>query len=744
MKRWFPAAGITATLVGLLVGTPDAGPRVLEVAPPGPVLPGQALSVGPGRAEVRVARVEGWVRTPDGAAVAGALVALSRPGEAGFATAPPGGGPAPEDPAAAVLEVIARSDRRGHFELPEVEPGRHVVTASAPGFGPGRGEIEVKAGGPGPVEISLGGAEAAFEVQGQVQAQTVGVRPQQTVGVRPVPGALVQAVASEGGIVVAFTGEAGQFQLPLPAGHHVLWFGARGLVRQRRDIELHADQRIGVQLFAGARIAGSVVSAAGAPSAAGTLVNAVAAETGSRPRQVRADAQGRFAFDDLEPGRYVIWARQGAWVGFHSEPLPLALGDQARGVDVALRRAATVTGRILDDRGAPIAGVRIRLLPSPRSDLGFGSGQGSAISARDGRYTIAGVLAGQYRLRAEAAARAPGETREIAVSDGADQILNADLRLGAAPGPGRGRDAGGRPAFIRGHVRWHDGAPAAGVRVHWLPARGGRDSTAVVGKDGSYQLGPLPASLGRCQAEYPSDPVAGLGAPTLGGLGRGRQQRLGLDLAPGQQRNDVDLVLLRDDQIIAGQLHGPDGRPIAGALVWASQLPGGEWNEAESGRPRAVSDRDGRFVILGVPAGEYEVRAMHPRFPLARKSGVIAGSEAVQIGFEAPAWLSGQLLDAGAAPAGPVHVAMVEALAPGSPTHTLFNQAGSRHWVFQGDRGGAGLFTIGPLAPGEYHLLVHAAAGTGRVSGIKLTPSYWRQEVRVSLGPGASARADQN
>jgi hypothetical protein len=723
---------MAAAIVAMLVGTPDArSPRVLVVATPGPVQVEQPWHADeetePGTTPGRV--VTGRVRAPDGTAVAGALVALSRPRE----ERAPGSPPADERER---LEVIALTDGRGRFALPDVDPGRHLVTASVAGFAPGRGEVTVGTGATLFVDVSLGRGEAAFAISGQIR---------QTDG-HPVTNALVRAVRPEG-TTVAFSSAEGGFDLWLEAGHHVLWISAPGYAPQRRDAFVHAAQTLDVRLFPAASISGTVVGIAPgatvdqATPAPRAMVYAAPAELEGRPLRVRADWRGRFAFADLEPGRYVVWARQGASVGFHSGPVTLALGENANNVDVSLLRAAILTGRILDGRGAPVAGAQVQLLPSGKTDLGFGSGHLATLSDRDGRYTVAGVWAGRYRLRAEAAGRAPGELRDVAVFE--RDTRNVDVRLGAATSVAtRAREA--RPAFIHGHVRWHDGAPAAGARVHWLPSsRGARDSVAVVAADGSYQLGPLPATAGRCLAAYPGDPVFTPTSPLPWGLGRGRQQRGGIDLAPGQLRTDVDLVLLRDDQTIAGQVRDPQGRPMAGALVWASQVPGAHWNENESGRPRVVSDRAGRFVINGVPAGEYEVRAMHPRFALARKPGVIAGSEAVEVAFVPPTWISGQVTDAGGGPVGPVRIAAVAALAPGSTTQTVINDANGLHAIFQAPPGArSGNFTLGPLPPGDYHLQVRGAAGSGLVSGIELQPSQWRQDVRVTVGAASTARAD--
>jgi hypothetical protein len=735
-----------AAVVALLVGALDARSRpVLVAAGPGPVTAAKPLrleSVGSGAAR---ATLDGLVRAADGAAVAGALVAVSRAGDLARAAGP------------ATLEIVARSDAAGRFHIAAVAAGHHHLTASAPGLSAAHAEVEVGAADPPPIELRLGGGRAGASgtpllLTGQVHG----------AGARPLAAALVRAALPAGEIVVGFAGDDGRFALSLDAGPAVVSASAPGYAPQQRHVELIQDQSVTLRLMPAARIAGTVRRAVAGQTTgpvAGAIVHAAPADDETRPRQTWADPAGRFEFTDLEPGRYVVWARTDRLAGFHDQPVSVALGEGVADVDVRLLAAAALTGRILDAHGAAVAGAVVELLPSGRTDLGFGSGRATALTNPAGRYLFAGILPGRYRLRAEGGGRSPSDLRDLGIFD--QDVHEIDLRLGpSAIGVMPARDPAGRvaPAYLSGHVRWHDGAPAAGARVRWLPAtRAGGDggkTLVTVGVDGSYRLGPLPTGAGRCVAEYPSDPrvtstwtsswALPANALVFAGLGRGRQQRFGIDLKPGEQRGNVDLVLLRDDQSIAGIVRGPEGQPIAGALIWASQVPGGEWNPGESGRPRVVSDSGGRFVITGVPAGEYEVRALHPRFPLARKPGVVAGSESVAIDLVTPAWISGDVLDAGGAPLGPVRIAAIEALAPGGASHAPTSEAAGAHWLFQAGAGPAGSsgFTIGPLAPGEYHLLVRGAAGIGRLSGVTLAAGQWRRGLRIPLGTTPSARAE--
>jgi protocatechuate 3,4-dioxygenase beta subunit len=61
-------------------------------------------------------------------------------------------------------------------------------------------------------------------------------------------------------------------------------------------------------------------------------------------------------------------------------------------------------------------------------------------------------------------------------------------------------------------------------------------------------------------------------------------------------------VLKRADQSLAGQVLGPDDKPLAGAMVQLND----EWHRD---LPGALSDRQGRFFFNGVCAGEVRLTA---------------------------------------------------------------------------------------------------------------------------------------
>lgn len=87
-------------------------------------------------------------------------------------------------------------------------------------------------------------------------------------------------------------------------------------------------------------------------------------------RQVTTDGDGRYEVSDLPAGRFTVSAGKGGFLtlqygqryAFESgRPATLAAGQTLTGVDIALRRAGVITGRVTDGRGEPVVGAEVRL-----------------------------------------------------------------------------------------------------------------------------------------------------------------------------------------------------------------------------------------------------------------------------------------------------------------------------------------------------------------------------------------------
>jgi hypothetical protein len=155
----------------------------------------------------------------------------------------------------------------------------------------------------------------------------------------------------------------------------------------------------------------------------------VAAETGHPLRRARVQlraigggrqfatttgADGAFALTALPAGRYELRASKGRYVdtGYGARrpaqpgrPFELADGQTMEDVSIALPTAGVITGRVVDDAGEPMAGVRVAPLRRVYVDgalrtVGFGSERTTDDS---GTFRLFGLMPGKYYVSATAA-----------------------------------------------------------------------------------------------------------------------------------------------------------------------------------------------------------------------------------------------------------------------------------------------------------------------------------------------------
>ena len=227
----------------------------------------------------------------------------------------------------------------------------------------------------------------------------------------------------------AVTGEEGRFRFTgLAAGDYEFGCEMAGFVRFRQWVKVGSGTtKVDAAMLRGAVLAGRVIFGAG-QTAAGIPVEAC--RRGGRPRYIAyTDPAGAFRFDTLPPARYLISAGgRGAsfrkdrayrmpaapsadqtaagWAptffpavltSAEAEPIPLRAGAAVESLQLRLLPGPvfSIRGRAVDDRGDPLAGVRIELYGP---DAWFGP-EDECRSGADGSFAFAGVRAGDWTVR---------------------------------------------------------------------------------------------------------------------------------------------------------------------------------------------------------------------------------------------------------------------------------------------------------------------------------------------------------
>jgi protocatechuate 3,4-dioxygenase beta subunit len=351
------------------------------------------------------------------------------------------------------------------------------------------------------------------------------------------------------------------------------------------------------------------------------------------------DSDGRYLLDGLDTGLHTVWAVQGQ----RRTRAKIEIEPGVNRLDLTFQRETRteVSGRVLDDRGAPVAGAKVELIPGAGGLL-------REVSAGDGTFRFAGVPAGSVHLRASLDGFMPA-TESLTVGD--SPVHGVDLRL--APGGAiTGRLLGVKPEELAG-VR----ISAASIHtVSGRPDRDGRYRLQGLAPGEWYvtvHLSPRHATWrkvllepGAAEAVLDFDLTADLvlsGRITIDGAPLGRAE-VGLQpldggsttastttipnlpfridrLTPGsytlklityspqqtlqrqvQLSSDLEVTASLSTGTVQGRILSSTGKPIDGTVSLKGTL--GEWTSGHGLYP----DDQGRIQPERIFAGTYEVR----------------------------------------------------------------------------------------------------------------------------------------
>lgn len=432
------------------------------------------------------------------------------------------------------------------------------------------------------------------------------------------------------------TDESGAFELPLPAGEHLLMafsptsgVGSTIVVSSPTE-ETAAEIRIG--LGGTASRGGRVTDLAGAPLSGAQLSVrlierwSLGANDPALPGiyTTRSDARGCFTFDGLPAGD-TVWLDAGM-PGFVTRRARLgpaaqfgapASGDCGDIGDIRLGPAARIAGTVVDDAGRPVAGAS--LSARRYQDVGgyLVMGRAPTISDADGRFVIDALLPGDYALSARAVGHADTtledlELGAIASPDGGQTAPEAGSIM---PGPvaGSGQDSGD-PAALTTRVVLRRIRNVSDLEVLVLDPRGAPEPDAEVRAE-------LRSGVGVPQTPGPSPRFTGadgravfadvpLGGYSLAASAEGRRDNSGWQgphtLEPGAPPAIISTNPTPPFASLSGRLVDRQGHGIARAIIEARGNARG-WDES-----RALTQADGSFRFDRLPVGRHALKATVP------------------------------------------------------------------------------------------------------------------------------------
>jgi protocatechuate 3,4-dioxygenase beta subunit len=291
------------------------------------------------------------------------------------------------------------------------------------------------------------------------------------------------------------------------------------------------------------------------------------------------DGEGRFELVELGRGLHVL--RLGGGGAIEEVIDGVAVEPEAPAVEVTLRRAGRIAGRVTGADGQPLSNVRLELSP-PLPAQAQRTSTGAA-----GEFAFESLRLARHRLA-------------IHSSGGHAGVILHTLTPGDPPLEVRLREG----ATLRGQLLdAEDGRGIEGAALRYAPSSGAPVPPARSGGDGHFLLEGLPPGAGRLEVRAPGYVLAAAGP---------------LDPAALEEALEIEL---RRAGTLSGVVRDPQGRPIERARLDLTAREISTLQQATSPAGQhgwTLSDASGRFTMslsaLAGATGVCRLEARHPEY----------------------------------------------------------------------------------------------------------------------------------
>jgi protocatechuate 3,4-dioxygenase beta subunit len=313
---------------------------------------------------------------------------------------------------------------------------------------------------------------------------------------------------------------------------------------------------------------------------------------------VLTDADGRFFFADLSPGRYSLTATKPGWIagafgrrrpGGSAQPIDLAENGRRGDATIPLWRYAVVSGHVMAADGDPLVGTDVRIFQQS-----FAAGRrqwaftARAITDDRGVYRFASLMPGDYVVVVPATVTSePPQMR--AQSETPHAYLQTMTAVGSAP-----------MSFERADVPTGDSRPLVSSPLD-LPRPPSADAAWT-----TYVTTFFPSA-------------EAIGAAST------------IHAESGHDRAEVDVVVrLAATYQVSGVVTSPDGTPAGFHAVHLLPADSAESPLFDAGT--AVTDAAGAFTFYGVPPGQYVARVVRTPWPAGQggRLAICGGTGAIK------------------------------------------------------------------------------------------------------------------
>ncbi len=336
---------------------------------------------------------------------------------------------------------------------------------------------------------------------------------------------------------------------------------------------------------------------------------------GSTNTSAVTDSDGVYRIEGLRTGSYIVkreWM-PGYRHGEHREnkSATVELGKETSGIDFAVPPGLGLSGRVVDENGAPLALV---LVTSETIETREGE---TGRSDAKGRWVHRGFSPGAVaKVSAQKAGYFAAPIENVTISDQGRSDVEIVMKLGGT---------------ISGVLVDQTGAPVKQTAVTAMPIdeSGAVPHNGWSRDDGVFTINGLSAGTYKLTARPPNSYTNRSSRETE------------VTVAKGERLTDVRVVIELDAGVkLAGRVVDVSGQPIEDAGVNVSAP-----DKGVSGHGQTDSDADGHFEIVGLAAGEYHVFTKHKKYSSARSEATAPDTNLI-ITLRGKATIEGRVVDA--------------------------------------------------------------------------------------------------
>ncbi|MFB3784755.1 MAG: carboxypeptidase regulatory-like domain-containing protein [bacterium] len=300
--------------------------------------------------------------------------------------------------------------------------------------------------------------------------------------------------------------------------------------------------------------------------------------------RAQSGPEGRFVFETVLPGRYILRAAASDTALFAPASLPVQVPIEGlENMTVELEPFGSVSGHVRNEKGEPIANAEVEW-------IGHGQAQPPVRTNAEGDYAFTRLAPfrqipksgkDQGRIMAHHSDYAAGFSGRLEFSAG-DRLENIDLILTSG-------------LTIQGRISDTMNHPIPQAQITMKVYKDRSESRSVTsGPDGRYRLEHVPATI-------PEEVYNGQNGVAVAVRAPGYEYQLRFVEIAGETVLNENFILHKGD-MLSGTVLLPDGNPARGAMVL---LMGAEFQTAET-------DSQGRFVIENVyPISTLQIMAWY-------------------------------------------------------------------------------------------------------------------------------------